>query len=94
MARNATSSDRSIPHLRDIFWSGSAPSGPSPHGHAPHGVTRGEQQWRRHDDVNELAYQFQNDARISNRGKGIVSYQLTRRRKRAFLCNEVRTGSA
>ncbi|XP_034245082.1 ell-associated factor Eaf-like [Thrips palmi] len=69
MARSATSSDRSIPHLRDIFWSGSSSShaaasapraAPWHGGHASHGS-------RRQDElaVNELAYQFQNDARVT-----------------------------
>ncbi|XP_052128646.1 uncharacterized protein LOC113209486 [Frankliniella occidentalis] len=73
MARNMSSSDRSIPHLRDIFWSGGpAPGGGQVGAHpqpaAP--AAPGRTEWRvtpRHDDMSELTYQFQGDARISSR---------------------------
>ncbi|KAJ1521908.1 hypothetical protein ONE63_002244 [Megalurothrips usitatus] len=61
MARSASSSDRSIPHLRDIFWSGAPPQQQRRQAHGVHGQGRP-------DDVNELAYQFQSDARVSSRG--------------------------
>ena len=71
MARATSSSERTIPHLRDIFGGGGTRYAPTP-------------QTQISRDLNEINYKFQNEMRVSSKSKGKYARKHKKEKKMEF----------